>query len=174
MTWNHRWRGKMSEVPLVTVMEWSLQNWIYFLDMLQRWSSGGTSWSVMPEEHISSIYLSDDSLSKILCLGFNLQQCIQLRARSRSMMISPLVRFFFGLTQVELESILWRIIWYLLPYLDVRGNFTVWLLYKLYDMSWMVMMMLCWRGSSLSSLSLSSSLSSVVFFVDLTPDAGLA
>ena len=41
-------------------------------------------------------------------------------------------------------------------------------------MSWMVMMMSCWRSSSFSTSYFSSSSSSVTGLEGLTPDAGLA
>ena len=68
---------------------------------------------------------------------------ILFRDSLRAAMISPLVRFFIGSNQVEFESILWSIIWYLLPWIEVCGNLSVWLVKKVRHMSFIVMLMLC-------------------------------
>ena len=123
----------------------------------------------MPEACIVSLYFSDASLSKIWCFGFNLQRQIRTRAHLWAMMILPSVWFFVSSTHIEWESISWRIIWYLLPRMDMRSSFPVWSVYMVCDMSCMVMKISCWRSSSLSYFSFSSSCYSVAGLVDLNP-----
>ena len=98
--------------------------------MLRRWSSGGTSWYVIPDAIIAALYFAEASLSRIWCFGARPAARMRVMAFARAAIIEDSVLLESGSTQVVLLSILCKHIWYLLPRLEVSGNWPVWSVYS--------------------------------------------
>ena len=65
---------------------------------------------------------------------------------------------FIGSTHVVLLPILWMIMWYLFPLLELYGNFTVWPVYMVFLMLYAVINMSCLLSFWLLFLSVLASL----------------
>ena len=63
ISWHHKCMGNDATVPHRTLMKRFFHVCIAFSEMLRRCSSGGTSWYVIPDFRIASLYALEASLS---------------------------------------------------------------------------------------------------------------
>ena len=82
--------------------------------------------------------------------------------------ISPSVLYFIGSTHADFLSMLWMIIWYLFPQLDLYGSFPVWYVYMVFLMLYVVIKMLCLLTFWLLVLSLLAVLAGLTVLVECT------
>ena len=125
MSLHHRCIEKLLETPLHTAMKWYFHVWIVFLAMFCLWSSGGTSWYVIPVAVISCLYAMLVLLSRTCRFGVTPNAFIRCNAHRLANIISPSVLFFIGSTHIESESIWAGTIMYLFPWIEMCGNYPV-------------------------------------------------